>query len=91
MNVAEQYAKRREQLGMDPNDFDRDLREELNAQLCCAWEEIAEQHSELDEFDAKSRQVLNAIKEIRFDENHIVVIGKDRHINHFKFTLERVS
>lgn len=90
-DLATQYAKRRDALGMDPNEFERELREELHAQLCCAWEELAEQHHELDEFDAKGRPVLNAIKEIRFDEDHIVVIGKDRKISHFKFNLERLS
>lgn len=91
MNAADEYAKRRERLGMEPVEFDRELREELHGQLCCAWEEIAEQHGELDEVDAKGRPVLNAIKEIRFDENHIVVIGRDNKISHYKFILEQIS
>ena len=87
MNVAEQYAKRRQQLGMDPNDFDRELRQELYAQLCVAWEEISEQQAEGDE---SLPEALKAVKSMHFDENHIVVIGKDGHISHFKFTLERL-
>jgi hypothetical protein len=86
--MIDSYQERQDALSMDPLEFDRKLRDELWGQLCCAWEELAEQHADMDEAD--DRRVLRAIKSIHFNEDHVVVIGKDNHISHFKFKLERV-
>lgn len=71
-----------------PDKYFTDLYNDLRSQLCCAWEEWAEQHAEA---DADRPDAMKGSKSVVFKDNHIVVVGNDGSINHFKFNLEMVS
>lgn len=72
-----------------PDKYFPDLYNDLRAQLCCAWEEWAEQQAEIGE-DSRP-DAMKGTKAVHFRDDEIVVIGHDNSINHFKFALVRIG
>jgi len=83
MNDQERAAR----LGMTADQFHAQTYDELYAQLCCAFEEIAEQ---VHERDASQPPIQKAMDRVAFDSATCVVIGKDGSLQLFRFKLERV-
>lgn len=69
-------------------EYFNELYNDLRSQLCCAWEEWAEQHADQDE---SSPAAMKATELVKFRDSEIVVIGKDRSIHHYRFNLERIG
>lgn len=78
---------RTERLGMTPDQFHAQTYDELHAQLCCAFEEIAEQ---VHERDADAPAIQKAMDRVAFDGSTCAVLGKDGSLQVFRFKLERL-
>lgn len=73
---------------MTGEEYFNELFNDLHSQLCCAWEEWAEQHQDQDE---SSPAAMKATELVRIRNDEIVVVGHDRSIHHYRFKLERIG